>query len=89
MLKTVTVLFACVMLSCLNSGCSMLPRTTTIPSQNVPHRVAEDVTLKIWVRRPDGQLTTETVLCPSGWWIAGPPVIEPMPPLGLSPKVDP
>lgn len=88
-MKTAIVLFACGTLSLLSSGCSMLPRTTTIPSPTVPHRVAEEATVKIYVRRPDGQLTVEAVRLPSGWWIAGPPVIEPMPELGLSPKVDP
>lgn len=93
MLKTARALLACMTLLLALSGCWMLPRTTTLPDPTVPHRVAAETSVQIEVRRPDGQLTTEEVRLLKGWWIAAPPIVEPLPPihqLGLSPKgVDP
>ncbi len=48
----------------------------TLPDPTVPHRVARETEVEVWVRRPDGTLTRETVRLLPGWWIAGPPVVE-------------
>lgn len=72
-MKMLSVLIASAMLS----GCSLLPRQTVLPNPNIPHRVAEDATVKVWVRRPDGKLVKEPVKLGEGWWIASPQVVEP------------
>ncbi len=68
---TVIVLIACVMLC---SAC--VPKTLTIPDPSIPHRVAEEAAVVIWVRRSDGVLTRERVRLMPGDWIASPQVVE-------------
>lgn len=58
------------------SGCSLLPRPEAIPSSRVPHRVAEETSVRIYVRLPDGSFQEETVRLLKGWWIASPEVVE-------------
>lgn len=48
----------------------------TLPDPTIPHRVAREAEVEIWVRRPDGTLSREKVRLLKGWWIAGPPVVE-------------
>ena len=60
----------------LLNGCLFIPRNQTIPDQRIPHRIAEPVTLEIWVRQADHTLVKESVSVPAGWWIAGPQVVE-------------
>lgn len=58
------------------SGCSLLPRPAAIPSSKIPHRVAEETDVVIYVRLPDGSFQEETVRLLKGWWIASPDVVE-------------
>jgi len=54
----------------------ILPRHTAIPSDQIPHKLAEDASVFIWVRRADGKLQKEAVNAQAGWWIASPRVVE-------------
>lgn len=47
-----------------------------LPDPSVPHRVAREAEVQIWVRKADGSLSREKVRLLPGWWIAGPPVVE-------------
>ena len=60
----------------LSSGCA--PRTTVIPDPTVVHEVAEEGELVIWTRMPDGRMAKVSARVLPGFWIAGPPVVEPM-----------
>jgi hypothetical protein len=71
MRMTVKLLVASTMLSV---GCAAQP---VIPDPTVPHRVAKEVEVVVWVRLPDGSLQKQTVRVLPGWWIAGPPVVDP------------
>ncbi len=68
-------------------GCP--PQERAIPSQSIPHRLAQPVDADIWVRKPDGTFEQQPVRIPDGWWIASPGIVEPPPPtitnLGVSP----
>jgi hypothetical protein len=59
----------------LSSGC--VPRRLVIPDPTVPHQVAKETTVRIWVEAPDGKRVAADVRLLEGWWIAGPPVVEP------------
>lgn len=48
-----------------------------IPDPTVPHKVAKETQVIVWCRLPDGQMVKCPVRILPGWWIAGPPVIEP------------
>jgi len=72
MRKIVLVVIASVMLSPA-SGCF---RRAAIPDPTIPHRVAKEAEVEVWVRLPDGRLTRVKVRLLKGWWIAGPPVVE-------------
>lgn len=61
----------------LSSACVKAP--LVVPDPTVPHQVASEAEVEIWARMPDGKLARETVRILPGWWIAGPPVVEPMP----------
>ena len=52
------------------------PRATIVPDELVPHQLAEDVQVVIWVRQADGKLVPVRRLAPAGWWIAGPAVVD-------------
>jgi hypothetical protein len=71
-MKTVLALTAFAMLSCASSKAS-------IPDPTIPHRVAREGKLEVWVRQPDGSFSRTKVRVLEGWWIAGPPVVEPGP----------
>ena len=73
MLKIAFVLVISAMVSC---GRAQL----VIPDQRVPHQVAEETCVKVWVRLPTGEMSPVTVRLLEGWWIAGPQVVEPNPP---------
>ena len=77
-MKTVLVLLGCATLCCV-------PRAKIIPDPRVPHRVAEESEVTIWARRPDGKFEKERIRLLEGWWIAGPPVVDPLPPGSESP----
>lgn len=70
------MLLALSALAMLSTGCSVLPRETAIPDPKIPHRVAEDTTVWVWVRRPTGDLVKEKVKLQAGWWVASPLVVE-------------
>lgn len=57
-------------------GCSILPRQGTIPSSKIPHRVASETEVQIYVRQPDGSFKVESVRLLRGWWVASPEVVE-------------
>jgi hypothetical protein len=56
----------------LLSGC-LSPRA--IPSHSVPLQVAEETTVRVWVRTEQGLVKTRVRLL-EGWWIASPYVVE-------------
>jgi hypothetical protein len=58
----------------LFSGCV---KRTVIPDPTVPHQVAKETGVQIWVRAPGGKWVKQEVRLLEGWWIAGPPVVEP------------
>jgi hypothetical protein len=72
MMRIAFVLSACMTLCCV-------PRVQVVPDPTVPHQVAEDAQVMIWARLPDGRLAKQPVKLQTGWWIAGPPVVDPMP----------
>jgi hypothetical protein len=74
--KRPTMSAALAICAMLSSGCSLFPRTETIPDPSIPHRIADESEAVIWVRRPDGTLTRETVRVLPGWWLASPQVVE-------------
>ncbi len=74
MRKIASALLASALLS--SASCA---HKATLPDPTVPHRVAREAVVEVWTRRPDGALTREKVRLLPGWWIAGPPVVEPMP----------
>lgn len=48
-----------------------------LPDPSVPHRVAEDTEVEIWVRvAPGTKLTRQKVRLPAGWWVASPEVVD-------------
>lgn len=47
-----------------------------IPDPTVPHQVARETAVTVWVRQPDGKMVEQTVRLLKGWWIAGPPVVD-------------
>ena len=67
-------LLACALLS---SGCQATPRTETLPDPRVPHRLADEAEVLIWVRRPDNTLAKERVRVGPGWWVASSRVVDP------------
>jgi hypothetical protein len=70
--RIVLTLSACAMLCCA-------PKVTVIPDPTVPHQVADEAQIVIWARMPDGRLAKQQIRLLAGWWIAGPPVVEPEP----------
>ena len=74
MTKTAAVLCALAALSLTSCG-----GKGVIPDPTIPHRLAEEAEVKLWVRQPDGTLRKTCARALEGWWLAGPPVVEPMP----------
>jgi uncharacterized lipoprotein YajG len=75
-MKTMPVLIACVLPSLLMlAGCA--PTRSVIPDSRIPHQVAEETTVVIAVRLPDGRWERQRVRLPEGWWIASPLVVDP------------
>lgn len=72
-MKTMLVLTVFAMLS---SGCSFLPRRHAIPDPTIPHRVATETSVDVFVRLPDGTFVTERVRLLEGWWVSSPQVTE-------------
>jgi hypothetical protein len=68
-MKTVLTLLVFMTLCCA-------PKVMVIPDPNVPHQVAKETTVEVWMRLPDGRLASQEVRLLKGWWIAGPPVVE-------------
>lgn len=66
----VLVLLASVLLP---SGCA---RRHAIPDPSIPHRVATEATVEVWVRNREGRMVRERVRILEGWWIASPQVVE-------------
>lgn len=77
MLRTTIALAASTMLWSTSAGCS--PRVQVIPDPSIPHQVAKEAEVEIWARRADGTMARQKVRLLEGWWIAGPPVVEPEP----------
>lgn len=57
------------------SGCA---HNVVIPDPTVPHQVAKTTKVKVWVEKGDGKKVMQEIQLPEGWWIAGPPVVDPM-----------
>lgn len=70
-MRTVLVLIASVTLC---TGC--LPQERHLPDESIPHRIAREATVWIWVRRADGSLVQERVRAAEGWWLASSRVVE-------------
>ena len=51
-------------------------KPTLIPDPRIPHRIADEGELVIWVRAPDGTVHKTRVRALPGWWIASPEVVE-------------
>ena len=66
-----TVLVASAMLS---SGCAG-PRV--IPDPNIPHQVAAETCVEVWVRHGNGAMEKVKVRLLEGWWVASPQVVDP------------
>lgn len=75
MRRIMIVLAAFTMLWSVNAGCS--PKVQVIPDPTIPHQVAREAQVEIWARRADGTMARQKVRLLEGWWIAGPPVVEP------------
>jgi hypothetical protein len=58
----------------LCAGCAMVPRT--IPDDRIPHQVAREASVRVWVKSPKG-FTQEWVVLREGWWIASDRVVNP------------
>lgn len=58
----------------LSVGCV---KRTVIPDPTVPHQVAREAEIEIWVDTKDNKKVKQKVRLLEGWWIAGPPVVEP------------
>jgi uncharacterized lipoprotein YajG len=71
--KLSTMMIVAVLLaSAMLSGC--ITPQASIPNPTIPHRVAEEAEVVIWVRRKD-VLTAERVRVLPGWWLSGPGVL--------------
>jgi hypothetical protein len=70
---TLTVLAVSAMLS---SGCG---RSNVIPDPNIPHQVASETCVDVWVRRESGNMEKVKVRLLEGWWVASPQVVDPPP----------
>lgn len=58
------------------------PRQAMIPNPGIPHRLADEATVVIWVcveKKDDGKCASyekvKARILP-GWWVAGPPAVE-------------
>lgn len=71
-MKTALTLIGCVTLYCS-------PKVKVVPDPTVAHQVAAEADVEIWARMPDGRLAKVPVRILPGWWIAGPPIVDPMP----------
>jgi hypothetical protein len=71
---TTTGRLVLVSLLLLTLGCAAKP---VIPDPSVPHQVAKEVEVEVWVRGADGTKSKQKVRLLKGWWIAGPPVTSP------------
>jgi hypothetical protein len=69
---TLSVLVASAMLS---SGCGA--NRLAIPDPNIPHQVATETPVTIWVRLASGSMTKVQVRLLEGWWVASPQVVDP------------
>jgi hypothetical protein len=56
--------------------CSGCMSRAAIPDHSVPHRVAAETTVEVWVQRSDGRWLKTEVRLLEGWWIASPQVVE-------------
>jgi hypothetical protein len=72
MMRIAFALSVCGMLCCV-------PKVQVVPDPTVPHQVAEAAQVSIWARTPDGKLAKQQIQLPAGWWVAGPPVTDPLP----------
>jgi hypothetical protein len=50
-----------------------------IPDPTIPHRLAKEADVVLWMRQPDGTMKQVPARALAGWWLAGPPVVEPLP----------
>ena len=66
MKRTALALIAFGMLSCAK---------VVIPDPSIPHRVAEEAKVWVWVRTPEG-LSKQCIELQPGWWVASPEVVE-------------
>jgi hypothetical protein len=64
----------------LCASATLLPgcvKRTVIPDPTVPHQVAREAEIEIWVDVKGDKKVRQKVRLLEGWWIAGPPVVEP------------
>jgi len=58
----------------LSSGCG---HSNVIPDPNIPHQVAAETCVEVWVRRESGSMEKVKVRLLEGWWVASPQVVDP------------
>lgn len=58
----------------LLAGCDLSRKV--IPDSSIPHRVASETNVVVWVRGPDGKLSQVEVRLLAGWWIASDRIVE-------------
>lgn len=57
----------------LSTGCV---KRTVLPDPRVPHQVAAEGKVTVWVETKDGKKVKQKVRITEGWWIASPLVVE-------------
>lgn len=60
------------------SACSPVAKRQeqVLPNQAIGHRVAEQTTVIVWARRPDGKLVKQSFTIGDGWYIFPPATID-------------
>jgi len=58
----------------LSSGCGA--SKLAIPDERIPHQVAQEGEVTVWVRLSSGDMTPVKVRVLPGWWVASPLVID-------------
>ena len=70
-----TILSVLVASAMLSSGCG--GNRLAIPDPTIPHQVAAETSVTVWVRLSSGAMTKVQVRLLEGWWVASPQVVDP------------
>ena len=55
-------------------GCK--PPALVVPDQRIPHQLAVECRTTILVKHPSGQVESQKVTVPAGWWVGAPQIVE-------------